>query len=204
MSNRYLLAIVVSLSTLASIRADSIWARRDPRMLLFVDNRARRVGDLLTVVIQETTGIDNKDQRQLNKATNAGGAFNFKGSSTAGQLSRAAQIDLAITGSATRGFDGNSQYSVDQNFQDRMNVTVMDVLPNGNLVVEGYRRRIVSGEERLMCVTGVVRPIDISIANTVQSQSIANFNISYLGKGAESAYTSPGLLGRFFNCFWPL
>jgi flagellar L-ring protein precursor FlgH len=172
-------------------------------MLLFVDNRARRLGDLLTVVIQETTGIGNNDERKASKDTNAGGAFNFKGSSTAGQLSRAAQIDLAITGSATRGIDGKSQYTVDQNFQDRMTVTVMDVLPNGNLVVEGYRRRIVSGEERLMCVTGVVRPIDISIANTVQSQSIANFNISYLGKGAESAYTSPGLLGRFFNCFWP-
>ena len=184
--------------------ADSLWAKRDARSAyLFIDNRARRVGDLLTVVIAETTGIDNKDERQMSKSESGSATFNFTGSSSAGQLARDAKVSMETSGSANRAFDGKSLYNVGQSFQDRMTVVVIDVLPNGNLVIEGYRKRFVSGEERVICVTGQVRPIDISILNTVLSQSIANFNIRYLGRGPETRFTNQNYFGCFLNYVWP-
>jgi flagellar L-ring protein FlgH len=200
----YYITILLAALALGPIRADSLWARRGPRSaFLFVDSRARRVGDLLTVIVDENTGIGNKDERQLNKDSNAGGLFHFTGSTKAGNLSRDATIAFDASHSATRGFDGKSQYNVDQKFLDNMTVVVIDVLPNGNLVVEGSRKRFVSGEERTIYVTGLVRPNDIAINNSIQSQFIGNFQIRYLGKGQESSFTNLGFFNRMANYFWP-
>jgi flagellar L-ring protein FlgH len=184
--------------------ADSIWDRREPRSaFLFYDNRARRIGDLLTVVILETTDIANNDQKQMSKDTKAGSIFNFKGSTKGGKLARDGQVDFDASGSSTRSFDSKSQLSIDQRFTDRMSVIVIDVLPNGNLVVEGFKQVVVGGEVRTIRISGIVRPIDISLANSVLSQAIANFQITYLGNGPTSRYVKQGYLGRIFNFIWP-
>ncbi len=201
---RFLALPVVFVAAAWSARADSLWSRRDPRSaFLFVDSRARRVGDVLTIVIEETTGVDNKDERQMSKDTKAGGILGFKGSTTAGKLSRAGQVDVDVSGSSTRSFDGKSQYSVGRHFQERVSVTVVDVLPNGNLVITPYRRRVVSGEERLTRLSGIVRPIDVALDNTVQSQFIANLQVDYVGRGAESRFTNQNYFGRVLNYLWP-
>ena len=80
-----------------------------------------------------------------------------------------------------------------------MTVVVKHVLPNGNLVIEGYRKRVVAGEDRMLRVRGVVRPIDIAVNNVVQSQFIANLEIIYTGKGVESAYASPNWWGLIYE-----
>ena len=84
-----------------------------------------------------------------------------------------------------------------------MTVTVIAVLPNGNLVVEGFRQRVLNHEVRLLRVAGVVRPADISATNTVQSQYIADFIVHYTGRGPESSYTNHGWWGRALNVVWP-
>jgi flagellar L-ring protein FlgH len=198
----FTLIIVVLLPSVAG--ADSIWDRREPRSAyLFYDNRARRIGDLLTVVILETTGIANNDQKQLSKDTKAGSVFNFKGATKGGKMSRDGQVDFDASGSSTRSFDSKSQLSIDQSFTDKMSAIVIDVLPNGNLVVEGFKQVIVGGEVRTIRISGIVRPIDISLANLVLSQAIANFQITYLGNGPTSRYVNQGWLGRVFNYIWP-
>ena len=102
-----------------------------------------------------------------------------------------------------REFSGASQYNVAQNFTDRITATVVAVQPNGNLIVEGVRTRVVGKEVRTLCVSGVIRPIDITPTNTIQSQYVGDFKISYLGKGDQSAFTNQGWLGLFFNHKWP-
>ena len=84
-----------------------------------------------------------------------------------------------------------------------MTVTVIDVLPNGNLLIEGTRRRVVSGEERMLRVSGMVRPSDITVNNLVESQFIANFQVSYGGKGTDSRFTNQGWFSRIVNHVWP-
>ena len=183
--------------------ADSIWDRRDQRSAyLHMDNRARRVGDILTVIVNENTGATNKEQRKMSKDTAASGKFDFAGK-TSGVGSRSAAAAVTVDQSADRSFQGSAEYESNRQLQDTIPATVVDILPNGNLVIEGYRRRKVSNETRWLRVTGVVRPNDIDIANSVMSQQVANLNLIYEGGGVESRFTNQGWMGRFTNKIWP-
>ena len=189
-----------------TVLADSIWDRRTVgSAYIFVDTRARRVGDLVTIAIAENTGIDNKDQRDAIKATKTGGTFAFKGNLTGASsaASRSASADLDTLTTTARNFSGSSTYNVAQNFTDRVTATVIAVMPNGNLIVEGSRTRVVGREVRTLVVSGVVRPVDISPTNTVQSQYLGDFHITYQGRGDQSSFSNQGWLGRFFNHVWP-
>lgn len=204
MSRLIVLLILGCLGTTAL--ADSIWDRRSVgSAYIFVDTRARRVGDLVTIAIDENTGIDNKDQRDAIKATKTGGTFAFKGNikGNGSGASRTASADLDTLTTSRRDFSGSSVYNVAQIFTDRITATVIAVLPNGNLVVEGSRTRVVGRETRTLIVSGVVRPVDISPTNTVQSQYLGNFQITYRGQGDQSSYSNQGWLGRVFNTIWP-
>lgn len=206
MKRTFLVAVCVAagLWPSRSRGGDSIWDRRDPRAAyLFVDNRARHVGDLLTVVIREATGIDQKEKRALDKKSESGGVFNFKSNWQDGAGSHAASGEFNGNSTSNRSFDGKSEFTSQRELVDRMTVTVIDVLPNGNLLIEGTRRRIVSGEDRTLRVSGMVRPSDITVGNLVESQFIANFQVAYEGKGAESKFTNQGWLSRAVNRVWP-
>jgi len=181
-------------------RAQSIWAQRDPwRAFKFSDTGARRVGDLLTIIVRESTDVANKDQRKLDKDTAAGLKFDFSSSSDSGSAS--AKLDT--TNESNRKFDGSSQYSVAQQFTDHITARIIEVLPNGTFRVAGQRIRNVSGEVRQLTVSGIVRPMDISPDNMVESRFIADFQIQYTGNGAESRFTNQGWLGRIGNKVWP-
>lgn len=201
-----LLAIssVVSMLLVKSGQADSIWDRRDQRSgYLFVDNRARRVGDLLTVVVREVTGASTSEERKLDKGHTDSGKFNFAGKTSSNGASREAAADFSANQSSDRSFNGKSEYENDRKFLDQMTVTVVDVLPNGNLVIEGYRKRVVSNETRLLRISGVVRANDVDLKNSIESRLIANFNVAYEGNGVESRFTNQGWLGRVGNKVWP-
>ncbi len=186
------------------VQADSIWERRTPQAaFLFVDTRARLVGDLLTVVVSETTGVGNRDKRDMNKETGAGGFFNFAGEISAGNLNRDAAIDFDAQGGASRSFKSQSEYTSDQRLLDRLTIAVVHVYPNGNLAVEGVRQRLISREIRTLRLSGIVRPQDIGPGNTVQSQFIANLKITYEGEGPQSRFTNQGWFSRIVNCVWP-
>ena len=204
---RYLLLALSSVASLLLVRsgvADSIWDRRDQRAgNLFMDNRARRVGDLLTVSVREVTGASTTEQRKLDKNTSESGKFNFAGKTLANGAARAAAAELNANQSSDRAFNGKSEYENDRKFLDQMTVTVVDVLPNGNLVIEGYRKRVVSNETRLLRISGVVRANDVDLKNSIESRLIANFNVSYEGNGIDSRFTNQGWLGRVGNKVWP-
>jgi flagellar L-ring protein precursor FlgH len=188
----------------AAAAADSLWDRRDSRSaFLFEDTRARRVGDLLTIVVRESTDIGQREKRALDKKSEFRGLFNFNGKSSGNFPDKSASAELDTAGSSNRKFDGKAEFSSERDFVDRMTVSIVDVFPNGNLLVEGTRRRVVSGEERLLRVSGLVRPQDIGPGNIVESQFIANFQVSYDGKGTESKFTNQGWLSRAVNRVWP-
>jgi flagellar L-ring protein precursor FlgH len=181
--------------------AQSLWQRRNERFaLFFVDTRAHDPGDILTVLISENTDVTKQDQRELDKSSDADFNFNFAGASSGGAAS-SASVNMA--GDSSRAFDGSSRYRVAQEFSDRISVQVMEVLPNGHLVVEGRRRRIIADEQRELRVSGIVRPIDIMPDNTVRSQFVANLNIQYIACGPESHFTNQGWAARALNRIWP-
>lgn len=185
-------------------RGESLWERRDPgRAFLFYDTNARNVGDLITVIISETTDVQNSEDRSLSKESSA--AKNMEVDSSAsgdfGGPVGAAAFDF--TSDSERSFDGDATFSSQREFNTRVTASVTEVLPNGNLVIEGTRNVTVAGDERVLLISGVVRPYDISPGNTIQSRSIAQFRIAYDGNGQEQAFTRQGRFGRFMNKLWP-
>jgi flagellar L-ring protein precursor FlgH len=205
-----------------AVVADSIWDRRDPRYAyLFQDNRARQVGDILTITVDESTVAAEQDARALNRSGSASGQFGFFGAGTtfapgglpgaggtgggnvpAGTNARGVFVPLpAATVGGT--FNGTATLNTNRVFADRIAVTVVDMMPNGNLVVEGYRSRVVQGEERVLRITGVVRQQDVGIGNLVPSQFVANFRISYLGRGPATRTTKPGWAARLYSAVRP-
>lgn len=190
---RWLLLLPLTLLAAAPLAADDIWQRRDPRQsFLFQDNRARNVGDIVTIVVNETTNTNEREQRALDKNNNANGSANVGGTSF-----------LNFTNAFRRRFNGAAQLTSNRVFQDRIAATVVDIMPNGNLVIEGYRSRVVSTEERVLRMTGIVRQQDILNGNLVQSSSIANLKVSYLGSGPATRTVNQNYFGRIVNRAWP-
>jgi flagellar L-ring protein FlgH len=208
--NRWLLLLPLLATGLSPTAiADNIWDRRDPRYAhLFQDNRARAVGDIVTLVINETTNTNEREQRAQDKNNVASGNVTFSGSSSAGGGGgggggRTGALNFNLADDFRRRFNGSAQLSSDRRFQDRIAMTVVDMMPNGNLIVEGYRSRIVAGEERVLRVTGVVRQADIGAGNTIQSTSLANARLTYLGRGPQSRSVNQNYFGRIVNRAWP-
>lgn len=184
--------------------AQSLWEHRSPdKVFLFYDVQARHVGDLLTIVIQEQTDVENQDSRELEKSSDTSATFDFSGSTGGdfGTSSANAELDTALN--SDRQFDGSSRFSSDRQFSDRVTVTVLDVLPNGNLIVGGRRRVVVEGELRTLVVSGIVRPVDVRPDNSVLSRFVANLELAYEGAGVEPRFVNQGWLGRIGNKLWP-
>jgi flagellar L-ring protein precursor FlgH len=201
---RLFLAALTALGACGAARADSIWDRRDERSAyLFTDERPRRVGDLVTIVVQEITNIDDNARRNANKNTRTGATLTYSAATNAGETSRSASGNATSDITSRRQLDSRSEYRDDQRFRDRMTAVVIDVLPNGNLVIEGRRRRIVQGEERILRISGIIRPTDVGPDNSILSGSIANFQVIYEGEGQESGFVRSGWLGRIMNRVWP-
>jgi flagellar L-ring protein precursor FlgH len=201
---RVAMLIVLLAATWSVVRADSIWQRRDPRASdLFQDNRARSIGDNLTIEINEATEANQKDQRALEKGHSNKASFTYGGATKGDNSSTAGSGNISLGTDSSRQFNGSAQLTSDRKFTDRITVTVVDVLPNGNLVLEGYRSRIVAGETRVLRITGIVRPADIGQQNTVESRFVAKFLISYLGRGPETTYTNQGWFSRMMSHIWP-
>jgi flagellar L-ring protein FlgH len=196
---RWILTALATVGAAAPMgRADSIWDRRDPRYAnLFQDNRARNIGDLITVAIAESTVTNNQDQRTMTKTTSATAQVQMP---VVPALASAPQI---INATSNRSFTGNAQLTQNRVFTDQLAAIVVDIMPNGNLVIEGYRNVVIAGEERVLRVSGIVRQQDIANGNVIASTSIANFRISYLGRGPESRFANQNYIGRLFNRLWP-
>lgn len=188
----------------SSASAESLWKRRNPRYShLFVDPKARDVGDLLTIVVTQNTNVNSMEDRELSKATQAGANVNIDTEAGGGFGAQAANAALNFGASSNRDFEGESSFRSNQAFADRMTVTVVDVLPNGNMVISGQRRVRLVGDERSLTLTGMIRRIDIGPDNTVDSRLISDLRLQYETVGTARKFIRQGWLGRATNVVWP-
>jgi flagellar L-ring protein precursor FlgH len=193
------LTLVVSLTD--SLSAASIWAKREKNMqVVYGDDVARGIGDILTIKIAEESTVDNKAKRDLQKETERSSEFNGK-----------LNIDhilpsipgFQMQAEGTNALKGKADFKDERSFLDRVSVVVLDVLPNGNLVVIGTRDRNIAGDIQTIEISGIVRTSDIAFDNTVKSEQVANFRIVAKNSGVSAAYTQPGWAGRIFDILWP-
>ena len=206
MSNRTIsTVIVICLVTClgTSLQADSIWARRDEsKNDVYADNKARHIGDILTILIIEESTIDNKAKRTLSKETSRSASFDG-GVSVEHILPEVPSLKLGSGTTHTNTLDGKADYKDEREFTDSISVVVIDIMPNGNLVVSGTRDRKIAGDIQTIEVSGIIRPNDIAFNNTIASAQIANFKIISRNKGVSAPYTRPNWLGKIFDAIWP-
>lgn len=179
------LAVAVSVSGPAA--AHSLWVEGGN---LYADNKARQPGDLVTLIIVERAQATQSATTQSGKDTSVGfGPIMWGVTPLVPGFSAEAGDSYRGGGSTTRGGSLNA----------RMTAMVVDVLPNGNLVIEGRQTIIVNEEEQLIVVSGIVRPQDIAPDNTVLSTFVADATITYHGTGPLGDRQEPGLLTRLLN-----
>ena len=189
----FLAGVFLAASTAAG---DSLWNKANGKAAAaHADDVARKVGDNLTIVILEQTKIDNTTNRSMEKKNDNSAKMegSVSGGFAGGIKDKIYKLPSAdLTGTSDHKFDGKADYGTERTFQDQITVVVEDVLPNGNLVVLGKREREVAGDKQSVQVAGIVRPSDIAFDNTILSEKVANFQITFKTKGQENGYTNPG------------
>ncbi len=195
------MTLIQALLLSESLKAGSIWAKRDKNLqTVYCDDVARGIGDILTIIISEESTVNNKAKRELEKETERASTFD-------GELN----IDhvlpsipgFTMNAEAVNALTGKADYKDERSFADRVSVVVLDVLPNGNLVVTGTRDRNIAGDTQTIEVSGIVRPSDIAFDNTVKSQQVANFHIVTKNGGISASYVQTGWVARIFDILWP-
>lgn len=172
---------------------------------LFQDAKARRVGDIITVVLVEQTSASKKADTNTSKTQDVaidsptlfGNPFSFNMPGN-----KARNLNLGATLSGSRDFAGAGDSSQSNKLDGNVTVTVAEVLSNGNLLVRGEKRLTINQGDEYIKFSGIVRPSDIGPDNTVLSTLVADAKISYTGKGTLDNANSSGWLAEFFNSKW--
>ncbi|MCB1877074.1 MAG: flagellar basal body L-ring protein FlgH [Chromatiales bacterium] len=228
---RYLSSIAVLLSLLASGCANSPPVR-DPEfatvepdlmvapqpnngaifqagfeMSLFEDLRARRVGDILNITLEEKTEADKAAAADLSKS-NSNSIDNpiLLGSALSFNRPRfdANGNTLGFTLGSDHSFSGDASATQSNELSGTIAVTVVEVLPNGNLRVRGEKRISINTGNEYVRISGIVRPSDVGPDNTVSSIKVADATIQYIGDGPLADASKIGWLARFFvSAFLP-
>ena len=165
-------------------------------MRLFEDHAARRVGDVLTVTLNERTNAKKKADLGTSKNTNVSvTAPNILGVNPAMVLGQSLETEIAHSTT----FEGQGDAQQSNQLTGDISVTVVEVLPNGNLRVRGEKRVALNDGSEYVRLSGIVRPIDIDVANVISSSKVADATIMYTGDGAVADSNKMGWIARFFN-----
>jgi flagellar L-ring protein precursor FlgH len=171
-----------------SYNANSLW--RNGSRSFFKDQRAHQIGDLLTVSVNITDQANFANETIRSRdTTEDSGITAFLGSALLG--SGAALPGRLLTADSTSSYDGKGTIQRQETLQTNIAAVVTQLLPNGNLVVEGKQEIRVNFEKRELIVAGIVRPEDIQSDNTIDSSKIAQARIAYGGHGQITDVQQP-------------
>ncbi|MBL8449100.1 MAG: flagellar basal body L-ring protein FlgH [Dechloromonas sp.] len=165
---------------------------------LFEDHRARFVGDTLTVTITESTSASTTSNAKIDRSSSMTADV-----TTLARLPGKGLRGLGVDASSTTAFEGKGNAGNRNLFNGTMTATVIEVLPNGNLLVSGEKQVAIGKEQEYVRVSGVVNPVFIDSTNTVPSSKIADARIEYKSAGQISDSETIGWLARFFLSVLP-
>lgn len=165
---------------------------------LFEDRRARYVGDTLTILITENTSASTKSNAKTERESSVSASVDpmrrVFGNTFEG-------MSLGATGA--NNFSGKGDAANNNVFTGTMTGTVIEVLPNGNLLVSGEKQLAIGGQTEYIRVSGIANPAFISIANEIPSSKIADARIEYKSTGFIAESQAMGWLARFFLSVLP-
>ena len=165
---------------------------------LFEDRRARLVGDTITINITEKTAAAKKSDTKADRSHESS-----LGIPTIAGLPLKTVQGATLSANSSTAFEGSGENTSSNNFIGTLTVTVIEVLPNGNLLVSGEKQIGLKEGEEFIRFSGVINPITVTAANTVQSTQVADARIEYKANGFIDTAQVMGWLGRFFLTFLP-
>src|SRR5437667_2443137 len=200
----WLIATLALLFPRPGLFADSLWNDKAAPQAIVSDKRAVRVGDLLSILVQESSVATKNNNTKTSKATGLDASISsFLYSPGASHLlTKGGQLP-AIKFDAKHDFNAGGQINNSENIIARIAVRVIDVLPNQNLVVEGSRQTAFAGETQDIILRGIVRPADITANNTVFSYNVADATIKFVSKGAVSNTQRKGWFTKLWEFVTP-
>ncbi|WP_196593103.1 flagellar basal body L-ring protein FlgH [Pectinatus sottacetonis] len=173
------------------VHAQSLWSesQTNSSMNLFADRKARNIGDILTVIISESSSSSatksTSNGKTASNSLNGGvGIFSFLAQASAGQ---------------SDSFKANGSAKDTNTVSGKITVTVVDIQPNGNMIVQGTQSIWQNKDEHKITLRGVVRPDDVAYDNTVPSYLVADATLKFDGKGPLNAKQRQGILSQIFN-----
>lgn len=186
----------------------SLWPQGADKNGLFADSKGSKVGDIVTILIAETstaskqanttTSKDSSENLNMTKIFGLGsnmGITDFLGSGN--------PLDPSLTTSNKEAFKGAGSTSRSDRLTATMTAVITEILPSGNLQIEGKRVVKVNNEKQTLVLTGVIRPVDVAYDNTISSTLIANAEIQYEGKGVLADKQRVGWGTRILDLIWP-
>jgi len=197
------LAVTLAIIFLASkTRAESLWpANGQAGRSMYADRKAAGKGDILTIVVAESAVAQSSQSKSASRESSVQDAisrFIYPGLGThKGQLP-------GFGGGGTASYSGGGDVSNSQSLSARAAVTVIDVLPNGNLVLEGVRVVTFSGETQYFVLRGIVRLDDIARDNSVVSTNIADARVEFYAEGSLTEAQKRGWLAKVYEKVRPL
>lgn len=166
---------------------------------LFEDQTARRVGDILTITLKEDTQAkkaDDLNTKKENKMTaEMPSMFGIAASAFTGQ-------NLQTSLQSSKEFKGSGGAGQSNSLSGNISVTVVELLPNGNLSVRGEKRVTLNQGDEFIRLSGIVRPVDINSSNIISSDKVADVTIMYVGEGAMADASKMGWLARMLQSPW--
>ncbi|MFQ5736252.1 MAG: flagellar basal body L-ring protein FlgH [Thermodesulfobacteriota bacterium] len=186
----------------------SIWPGETSRNTLFQDLRARNVGDIVTIKITEKTSAIKEATTTTSRAstTDIGVQKLFGLPLNLGMrdfLNQGNPFSPEVQSSYDASFDGAGTTRRSGELSAIISARVVEILPNGNLVLEGKKDTIVNNELQYVVLSGIVRPEDIDESNVVLSTLISDARIEYSGKGVIADEQGPGWFRRILDNAWP-
>ena len=185
----------------------SLWKRN---VSLYEDRKAKRVNDLVTIIINERTAASKKattnaardssldDNMTKLMGANLENLFGFKD-----YYAGASKLSPQITGSGKSAFKGSGDTVRQGTLSGTITAKVVEVLPNSNMVIESRKEVVANNEKEILVLRGIIRPDDVSPTNTVLSQYVADAQMYLVGDGVLDDKQSQGWLVRFLDKAWP-
>lgn len=173
---------------------------------LYSDRKAFRVGDIITITLNEKMAASKSANSSVGKDSNTslGLSSLFGGGVSTNSPFGSGSLSLDASYSGTRDTKGDAKAAQGNSLTGSITVTVADVLPNGILSVRGEKWMTLNTGEELVRIAGLIRADDIATDNTVSSTRVADARITYSGTGSFADASQPGWLDRFFlSPYWP-
>ncbi len=195
--------------------AGSLWQASSSLNGMFIDTKARNIGDIVTVKIEESAKATNKAKTETERSSNLEAGIeklfgledwwqndilpNIKGDWP--------KIDPfgnpSVKGNLKSEFEGDGETSRSGSLDAFITCRVMEVMPNGNLKIVGTREVMVNYENQMIILSGIIRPRDIAENNVILSTFISDAKIAYSGSGVVNDRQRPGWLANLLNSVWP-